>query len=87
MVIYQSFNKSVKQVDYYSCLNVIFYGYGKREFSRSGVTCHKCRKKGCIKKDYIYNENGSSRDSSQETTRNLPEWVTNKPVVSYVKYC
>ena len=45
------------------------------------MTCHKCDKKGHIKKDCRSKVNGSGGNPPKNSTNELPEWVTRKPVV------
>ena len=45
------------------------------------MTCHKCDKKGRIKKDCKSKGNVSGGNPSKKSTNELPEWVTKKPVV------
>ena len=49
------------------------------------MTCHKCDKKGHIKKDCRSKVNGSGGNPPKNSTNELPEWVTRKPVFSYTK--
>ena len=54
--------------------------------TKSVATCHKCGKKGHIKRNCKSNINGSDGGLSKRSTRELPKWVINKPVISYVPY-
>ena len=85
MAIEQSINKALKQVDFKSRRSGNVSGSGKGSSARSDITCHKCGKKGHIQKDGRSKVNGSSGNSSKKSTNELPEWVTNKPVFSYIK--
>ena len=49
------------------------------------MTCHKCVKKGHIQKDCRSKRNGSSGSPTKKSEKELLEWVTNNPVVSYNK--
>ena len=49
------------------------------------MTCHKCDKKGHIKKDCRSKVNGSGGNPPKKSTNELPEWVTRKPIFSYTK--
>ena len=85
MSIEQSINKALKQVGYKSRRSVNGSGSGKGSSARSDITCHKCGKKGHIQKDCRSKGNVSSGNSLKKSTNELPEWVTNKPVVSDIK--
>ena len=49
------------------------------------MTCHKCGKKGHIQEDFRSKVNGSGGNPPKNSTNELPEWVTKKPVVSDTK--
>ena len=82
MAIEQSINKALKQVDFNSRGSVNGIGSGKGSSARSDITCHKCGKKGHIKKYCRSKVKGSSGNTPKKSTNELPEWVTMKPVVS-----
>ena len=85
MAIEQSINKALKQVDLKSRRSGNGSGFGKGSFSRSDITCHKCGKRGNIKKDCRSKGNGSSGSTPKKSTNELQDWVTMKPVISYTK--
>ena len=61
-------------------------GSGRGSSARSdNGTCHKCGKKGHIKKDCRSTGNGSSGNTPKKSINELPEWVTRKPVDSDTK--
>ena len=76
MAIEQSINKALKQVDFKSLHSRNGSGSGKGSSDRSYITCHKCGKKGHIKKDCKSKGNGSSGNTSKKSTNEIPEWVT-----------
>ena len=82
MTIEQSINKSLKQVDFNSRRSVNCSGSEIGLSTKSYITCHKCGKKGHIQKDCRSNGNGSSGKSPKNSTNDLPEWMTMKPVFS-----
>ena len=86
MVIEQSINKYLKQVDFKSRRSVNGSGFGGGSSDRSDMTCHKCGKKGHMKKDYKPKGYGYVGNTPKKSTTELPEWVTKKPVVLYTKY-
>ena len=45
------------------------------------MTCHKCSKKVHINKDFRSKGNGSGGNPPQKSANDIPEWVTNNPVV------
>ena len=49
------------------------------------MTCHKCGKKGNTQKDCRSKGNGSGGNPPKNSTNELPEWVTKKPIVSDTK--
>ena len=53
--------------------------------TKSVVTCHKCGKMGHIKRDCKSNINVSGGGIYKISTRNLPNWVTKKPMNSDVE--
>ena len=85
MVIEQSINKYLKQVDFKIRRSGNGSGSGRGSSSRSDITCHTCVKKGHIQKDCKSKVNGSSRNSPKKSTNELPEWVTQNHVVSDTK--
>ena len=85
MVIEQSINKSLKQVDFKSCRSGNVSVSGRGSSARSDITCHKCGKKVHIHKYCRSKENGSIGNSPKKSTNELPEWVTKKHIVSDTK--
>ena len=85
MVIEQSINKALKQVDFNSRHSGSLSGSGRGSYARSDITCHKCVKKVHIQKECRSKGNGSSGNSPKKSTNELPEWLTQKPVVSDTK--
>ena len=85
MDIEKLINKALKQVDFKSRRSGNNSGSGKGSSARSDITCHKCGKKGHIKKDCRSTENGYSGNTPNKSTNELPEWVTRKPVDSNTK--
>ena len=59
VAIDQSINKALKQVDFKSRRSGNGSGSGEGLSARSDMTCHKCDKKGYIKKDCRSKVNGS----------------------------
>ena len=86
MAIEKSIKKALKQVDFKSRRSVNGSGSRRGSSVRSDITCHKCGKHGHIYKDYRSKGNGSSDNTPKKSTNELPEWDTNKPVVSDTKY-
>ena len=85
VAIEQSINKALKQVGYKSRRSGNGSGSRKGSYARSDITCHKCGKIFHIQKDCRSKGNGYSGNSSKKSTNDLPEWLTKKPVVSYIK--
>ena len=86
VAIEQSINKALKQVDFKSRRSGNGSGSGKGSSARSDITCHNCGEKVHIQKDCRSKANGSIGNSSKNSTNEIPEWVTKKPVVSFIKY-
>ena len=73
VVIEQSINKALKQVNFKSRRGVNGSGSGRGSSARSdNGTCHKCGKKGHIQKDCRSKGNGSSGNLSKKSTNELP---------------
>ena len=85
VVIEQSINKALKQVD--SKIHRSGNGNGSEigSSARSDITCYKCGKKVHIQKDCRPTINVSSGNTPKKSTNELPECVTKKPVVSDTK--
>ena len=82
MAINQSVNKALKQVDF----KIHRSGNGSGSGGGSSIkTCHKCVKRGHIKKDFRSKGNGSSGNPPNKSANELSGWVNRKPVVSYTK--
>ena len=60
-------------------------GSGRGSSARSDKTCHKCNKKGHIKKYCRSKEHGSSVNTPKKSINELQKWVTRKPVDSDTK--
>ena len=75
-------NKALKQVDFKKRRSGSNSGSGRGSSARSGITCHKCGKKGHIQKNCRSKGNGSSGNLSTKSTNEIPEWITKKTVVS-----
>ena len=86
VAIEQTIKKALKQVDFKGRRSGNVNGSGRGSFSRSDKTCHRCGKKGHIQKDCRSRVNGSSGNTPNKSTNDIPEWVTRKPVVSDKKY-
>ena len=54
--------------------------------TKSVATFHTCYKKYHIQRHLKFNRNGSDGDSYETTARDIPKWVTKKPIVSVVVY-
>ena len=54
---------------------------GVESSNKSVVTCHKCGKKGHLKRNRKSNRNGYDGEMSNKLTRKLPKWVTKKSVI------
>ena len=78
-------NKALKQVDFKKRRSGNNSGSRRGSSARSGITCHKCGKKGHIQKNCRSKGNGSSGNKPKKSTNELPEWVTRKPFVSDIK--
>ena len=85
MAIEQSINKALKQIYSKSRCSGNGSGSGKGSSARSDITSNKCGKKSHIKKDCRSKVNGSSGNTPKNSTNELSEWVTMKPVVSDTK--
>ena len=85
VVIDQSINKALEQVDFKSRRSVNGSGSGGGSYDRSYMTCHKCGKKGHNKKNCRSKENGSGGNPPGKYPNELPEWVTKNSVVSDTK--
>ena len=85
MDIEQSINKALKRVDFNIRCSGNGSGSGRGSYDRSDITCHKCGKKVHIHKDCRSKLNVSSGNSTKNSTNQIPEWVTKKPVVSDTK--
>ena len=86
MSIGQSINKALNQVDFKSLQSRNGSGSGGGSSARSDITCHKCGKKGHIKKYFRSKGNGSGRNPPKKSENEIPEWVTKKPIISDTKY-
>ena len=86
VAIEQSINKALKRVDFKRRHNGNGSGSGRGSSDKSDITCHKCGKRGHIRKNCRSKGNGSSGKSPKNSTNELLEWVTIKPVVSDTKY-
>ena len=73
------------QVDFKSQRSGNGSGSGRGSSARSDKTCHKCGKKGHIKKYFRSTGHGSSGNTPKKSINELPEWVTRKPVDSDTK--
>ena len=81
VAIEESTNKTLKKIDLKSHRSGNDSGSVKVSSARSDITCHKCGKKGHIKKDCRPKGNGSSGNTPNKSTNELPYWVTMKPAV------
>ena len=79
-------NKDLKQVDFKIRCSVNNSGSGRDSSARSDITCHKCDKKGHIKKFFRSTVNGFCGNTPKNSTNELSEWVTRNPVFSDTKY-
>ena len=87
VAIEQSINKALKQVDFKIRRSGNVSGSGRRSSARSdNGTCHKCGKKGHIKKNCRSTGNVSSGNTPKNSINELPECVTINPVDSDTKY-
>ena len=78
-------NKALKKVDFNSRLSANGSGSGGGSSARSDMTFHKCGKQGHLKKECRSKGYGSGGNPPKKSVNTLPEWVTTKPVVSYIK--
>ena len=85
VAIEHSIDKALTQNDFKRLRSGNGSGSGRWSSARSDITCHKCGKKGYIKKYCRSTVNGSSGNTPKNSTNELPEWVTRKPVVSDTK--
>ena len=74
-------NKALKQVDFKTYFSINGSGSGGGSYSRSEVICHNCGKNGYFQKYCRSEVNFYSGKLSKNSTNEIPEWVTNKPVV------
>ena len=81
----QLVNKALKQIDFKIRHNGNGSGSGGESSIKSNLSCHKCGKKGHIKKYCRSKGNGSSGNSPRNYANELPKWFTKKPIVSYNK--
>ena len=72
VVIEQSINKALEQVDFKSRCSVNGSGSGRGSSTRSDITCHKCGKKVHIQNDCRSKGNGYSEKSPKKSTNELP---------------
>ena len=72
VAIEKSINKALKQVDFKIRRSVNSSGSGRGSSARSDITCHKCGKKGQIKKDCRSTVNGSSGNTPKNSINELP---------------
>ena len=72
VVIEQSINKALKQVDFKSRCSGKGSGSEKGSFARSDGKYHKCGKKGHIQKDCKSKVNGSSGNTPKNSINELP---------------
>ena len=86
MAVEQFINKALKQLYFKSRRSVNGSFSGRGSSARSDINSHKCCKKGHIHKECRSKGNGSSGNSPKNSTNELTEWVTQKPVVSDTKY-
>ena len=71
MAIEQSINKDLKQVDFNRCCSRSGTGSGGASYARSDMTCHKCVKKGHIKKDCRSKRNGSGGKPTKKSANEI----------------
>ena len=74
-----------KQVDFKSRRSGNGSGSERGSSARSDKNCHKCNKKGHIKKYCRSKGHGSSVNTPKKSINELPKWVTRKPVDSDTK--
>ena len=72
MAIEQSINKALKQVDFKNQHSGNGSGSGRGSSVRLDTICHKCGKKGHMKKDCRSTGYGSSGDIPKKSTNELP---------------
>ena len=72
MVIEQSINKALDQVDFKSHRIVNGSGSGRGSSARLDITCHKCGKKGQIQKYCRSKGNISSGKLPKKSTNEFP---------------
>ena len=72
MVIEQSINKALKQVDFKIHRSGNVSGFGRGSSARSDMTCHKCGKKGHIQKDCSSKGNVSGGNPPKKSINELP---------------
>ena len=77
--------KALKQADFKSLRNGNDSGSGGEWYVKSDFNCHKCGKKGHIKKYCWSKGNSSSGNLPKKSANEIPVWVTNNTVVSYTK--
>ena len=58
---------------------------GVGSYNKSNVTCHNCGKKSHLKRNCKTNKDDSNGELSKTSTRKVPKWITNKPMISYVQ--
>ena len=85
VAIGQSINKALKKVYFKSRHSGNVSGSRRGSSAKSDITFHKWGKKGHIQKDCRSKVNCSSGNSPKNSTNELPECVTRKPVVSDTK--
>ena len=73
MAIEKSINKALKQVDFKRQSSGNGSGSGRGSSARSDITCHKCDKKGHIKKYFRSTGNSSSGNTPKKSINELPE--------------
>ena len=72
MGIDQTINKALKQVDFKSLRSGNFSGSGGGSSARSDMACHKCGKKGHIKKGFMSKVDGSGGNPPNKYANELP---------------
>ena len=66
------------------CHNSKYNNFGVGSSTKSVATCPKFGEKGHMKRNWKSNWNSSDEELSEISTRKLPKWVTNKPIISDV---